>query len=627
MKKFSIILPFIITMGIISPQILHVPAEFSRAIAKGTRTETGLPGEHYWQNKAVYEINAELVPESRELIGSETITYFNNSPDTLRELVVRLYQDIYKRNAVRDFEADPRDVTDGVQLKSIFVDGKEYKTTDTARFSQYGTNVTLTLLSPLKPRTSIKVAIDWAETISRYRNIRTGCYDSTTFFVGYWYPQIAVYDDIHGWDRINYSGQVEFYNDCNDFDVKILVPKEYIVWATGLQKNRELIFNATTMAQLTEADQSSTAQRIAVPGGYTKLFHADTPHTFHYSASDVPDFAFAASNKLFWDARSVVVDSTTNRRALVQTIYPVENDEMKILANTAASILETYSFKYPRIPYPYPAMTVFVNTSPRGGMEFPMMVNDGMPTTHAGTVGLTGHEIAHTYFPFYMGINERRFAWMDEGWATNLPFDLNPATDKSLSAREANAITYSDVAGTSADLPLMIESFQSNGTAYRNASYGKPGCMYDILSDIVGKENFIRAIAYYVTAWHQKHPQPQDFFHCFNAALGKNYDWFWHPWFDRFAYPDLSIDAVSIASGSAHITIRNKGGIPLPVEITVLYADGTSDIKHYTAAVWEFNDTQTFDVPVKTDKQVTIINLGNKAIPDSHHQDNIWTVK
>ncbi len=627
MKKLTCISLLILFTGVTLSQNLHMPSEFKNAVKKDTRSLSGAPGSHYWQNKSSYEITAELIPETRTLNGNETITYVNNSPDTLRVIVVRLYQDIYKKTAIRDFEIDARDATDGVMLKSIVVDGEEYKIADTARFSQYGTNITLSLLSPLKPNATVKLEISWSETISKFRNIRTGCYDSTTFFVGYWYPQVAVYDDIHGWDRLNYGGQTEFYNDCNDFDVKIQVPKNFLVWATGELKNEDMIFNAAAMAKLTEARKSDVVQRMATPETYSSLCSLDTSHVFSFSAQNVPDFAFAASDNLFWDSRSVIVDSLTGRRALVQAIYPVATDEEKEIANTASSILQTFSFVYPRIAYPYPAMTVFVNKSPRGGMEFPMMVNDGTPTTHEGTIGLTAHEIAHTYFPFYMGINERRFAWMDEGWASQLPLDLTPGDEKTSGARESNVRTYNVIAGTSFDLPLFIESSQSNSFAYRNAAYNKPACMYDILCDMVGKENFIKALGAYVSDWHQKHPQPHDFFNSMNTAIGKNYNWFWRAWFETFAYPDLSIDAAVVDQENVHVTIQNVGGIPVPVALTLRYSDGSSTTQRYSAGVWEKENVQTFDIAVNAGKQLKSIILGNKDIPDNNLQNNSWNNK
>ncbi len=627
MKKLTVILLLFLLTGMLHSQKIYMPTEFKNAVKKDTRTLNGAPGSRYWQNKSTYEINAQLNPETRTVNGTEIITYFNNSPDTLREVVIRLYQDIYKKNAVRDFEIDARDATDGVQLKSIIVDGKEYKTTDTAHFSQYSTNFTLSLLSPLMPQSSIKLEIAWSETISRYRNIRTGCYDSTTFFVGYWYPQVAVYDDIHGWDKLYYSGQTEFYNDCNNYDVNIEVPRNFLVWATGQLQNGDKIFNAAAFAKLSDAGKADTLQRIAAPGAYAGLCNLDTTHVFSYTAENVPDFAFAASDKLYWDSRSVIVDSLTGRRALVQAIYPVATDEEKEMANTAASILQTFSFVYPRIAYPYPSMTVFVNKSPRGGMEFPMMVNDGMPPTHEGTIGLTAHEIAHTYFPFYMGINERRFAWMDEGWASQIPFDLNPGDTKTSSARESNNKAYNAIAGTSNDLPLFIESSQSNGYAYRNAAYNKPACMYDILCDMVGKENFIKALGAYVSDWHQKHPQPHDFMNSMNTALGKNYNWYWQPWFETFSYPDLSIDTVVVDQENAHVTIQNVGGIPVPVVLSLHYSDGTSKAQHYSAAVWEKDATAIFDIACTSDKKLTGITLGSKDIPDNNTQNNSWNCK
>lgn len=624
MKKLTILFVLILSAGAIFSQSISIPLELKKAYINKTRSEDGKPGVRYWQNKSAYAITVQLIPETRTLNGSEKITYVNNSPDTLHEIVVRLYQDIYKKNAIRDFEIDARDATDGVHLQSISVDGETYKTTDSARFAQYGTNFSLFLKHPLLTKSSLELAIDWNTTLSAYRNIRTGTYDSTIFFVGYWYPQVAVYDDIYGWDRLIYGGQTEFYNDFNDFDVKIHVPKNYLVWGTGLLQNKEEIFNKATLDKLKTIAESDSLFHLTVPEKYNELFENNTDHVFHLTAEHVPDFAFSASNKLYWDARSVMVDSIAKRRALIQAIYPVVNEEEMVIANTAANILQTFSFTYPAVAYPFPSMTVFVNKGVRGGMEFPMIVNDGMPPDHRNTVALTAHEIAHTYFPFYMGINERRYAWMDEGWATNFPFDLIPGSDSTASARESNVKGYAQVAGTSMDVPLLMQSCQINGTTYRNASYAKPACMYDILSDIVGKERFTKALQSYIAAWNGKHPQPHDFINCMNSALGEDFNWYWHPWLVEFAFPNLALSEVTLDKNTAHVLIEKKGQIPVPVDITVIYHDGSQVKQHFTAAVWEEIKLKSFDIAIAPDKQVKKIILGNKEVPDINKKDNTW---
>ena len=607
-------------------QGLFVPREVKTAYEKGTRSVDGQPGKNYWQNKSVYSIEVEIVPGSRTIHGKESIQYFNNSPDSLHEIVIRLYQDIYKKGNMRDFEIDERDIHSGVQIHSVAVNDKVVDQANFSEWSRSGTNATITLDSVLLPHSSVKLNFEWEFTISKYRNIRTGTYDSTTFFVGYWYPQVAMYDDINGWDRLNYGGQQEFYNDFCDFNVHITAPPKFFVWATGQLSNGKDIFTSQILEKLTQACQSDSLIRITTPEDYehnVSFFQKEIPHTWNYSASNVTDFAFAVSDHYFWDAASVVVDQSTKRRTNISTIYPSPNEESENLANVASTIIKTYSEIFPKVPFPYPSMTVFVNRNPSGGMEFPMMVNDATPHTHSGTVGLTAHEIAHTYFPFFMGTNERRYAWMDEGWAVKIPFDLQTSTLQGESGRERNVKAYEQVAGTQLDIPLVVSSSLLTGTAYRNSAYGKPACAYDFLEDMVGKEKFTSALQQYISIWHGKHPLPYDFFNALNTALGKNYDWYWKPWFMEFGYPDLGLEKIEIKNETVIVTIHKIGNIPVPVELKIWFSDSSMVQKHYDASIWQSSDEYVCVVPNPQGGLIKSVILGSSSIPDINKNNNI----
>ena len=606
-------------------QTLFVPLEVTRAIENKTRTLTGKPGEKYWQNTSVYNIDVEIIPGTRTIRGKETIRYTNNSTDSLHEIIIRLYQDIFKKGGIRDFEIDEKDINDGVIIKSILINNKPVSLKSVSEYSRAGTNASILLSSPLLPKTTLSLAIEWEFTISQYSNIRTGTYDSTTFFVGYWYPQVAVYDDINGWDRLGYSGQQEFYNDFSDFTVHITAPSNFFVWATGMLSNGDVIFTPKVMQKLNDAAKSDSLIRIVTPDDYAqklKFFLNDSSHVWNYSATNVTDFAFAVSDHYLWDAASVVVDSKTNRRVHVSAIYPIRNEESEYVANVASSVLKTYSEVFPQVSYPYPSMTVFINKNTSGGMEFPMMVNDGSPYTHLGTVGLTAHEIAHTYFPFYMGTNERRYAWMDEGWAVVLPFDLQKSKTGEETGKIRNAKAYEQIAGTQLDLPLVIPAFQEKGMAYRNSAYGKPACAYDFLRDMVGKEKFTNALKEYMSIWNGKHPVPYDFFNAFNAALGENFDWYWKPWFMEFGYPDLAINKIDIKKETVVVTIKKVGNIPVPVDLKIVFNDSTSIRQHYDASIWKSSDIHICTVNISKNKTIQTVELGNATTPDINKEDN-----
>ena len=217
---------------------LPIPRNIEKAIEKGTRTLNGAPGQNYWQNKSDYTIKVEIDPPTRKISGEEKIVYYNNSPDTLKQIVIRLYQDILRKGNMRDFEVDPLDINDGVTVTKLVVGGKQFKMDGTDKdISRAGTNLFIKLDKPLAPKSKTEIETSWSFIISKISNIRMGTYDSTSFFVSYFYPQVAVYDDIDGWDEQNYTGQTEMYNDFNNYNVEITTPKKFTLWATGVLQN------------------------------------------------------------------------------------------------------------------------------------------------------------------------------------------------------------------------------------------------------------------------------------------------------------------------------------------------------------------------------------------------------
>lgn len=620
-KNFIAVIFLLATISFAQKSTLPIPLNIQRAIEKGTRTLEGKPGSNYWQNSADYKIKAELEPKTRTITGTEEITYYNNSPDTLKQIVIKILMDIYRRGNTRDFEIDTRALTDGMKSNGIFVEGKEYKTDGTiSKLRREGTNFFIELEKPIVPKSKAEIKCDWNFIIPNTSQIRMGAYDSTTFFIAYWFPQVAVYDDIDGWDVVNYTGQVETYNDFSNHEIELTVPKNFLVWATGGLQNPEEVFAKEILERYKKAYSSDTVIKIVEEMDYQKgLTTADKEKlVYKFKASNVMDFAFATSDHYLWDGSSLIVDKISGRRTFIDAAYNKSSKDFYTVAEVARKAIESFSTHIPGVSFPYPEMTVFNGV---GGMEFPMMVNDSSVPELQGTVHLTSHEISHTYFPFFMGINERKYAWMDEGWATMLPFDFQTANAPGYDPRKRNALSYNDFAGNEQDIPPMVLSYELRGASYRTASYRRPGAAYEFLRQILGDDLFKRCLHNYMNLWSGKHPIPYDFFFTFNETAGQNLNWFFKPWFFETKYPDLSLTAIHTKERIS-LSVSNKGGLPLPVKIKFYYEDGTSEIVYdKNADEWRDGKVGILTI-IKPKAKVKKIELGNTQIPDANLNDN-----
>ncbi len=602
---------------------LYMATNYQKVYSKGeTRRPDGRPGSGYWINRASYKIDVTVYPATRLLKGRAEIEYSNDSPDTLKLLVMRLYQDIYRQGNARNSAMDPLAVTEGMEILRLKVGDVRIDTDDPAGVAQRrGTNLFIKLESPLLPGEKRRLEIDWKYYIAEKSRIRSGMYDKSSAFVAYWYPQMAVYDDVFGWDVLNYTGLQEFYNDFHDYDVRISLPAGYSVWATGILQNPGEILPSEQYELWKQAFRSDETRSLLSQ----KILDEDSVMineggaAWHFRAGHVPDFAFAFSDHYAWDIRSVEVEP--GRRALIQAAYPKDDENSFDVCEIAAESIAFLSGEFPAIPYPYRAMTVFISKN-GGGMEFPMIVNDGSVKKHARRVSLTSHEITHTYFPFMMGINERRFAFMDEGMAVMLPFQaqLALAPEENVIVRRVKG--YNKIGGSIFDLPMMIPSYELTGRAYRNASYNRPGMAYEYLREMLGDKVFLKALHDYVENWQGKHPLPYDFFNTFNRVSGENLNWYWKPWFFEFAYADLALGPINQTAAGLDIVVKNVGGLPLPVRIAVTGEDGREKIVEKTAAVWRRGqDAVTIHVD-EINKPVKVL-LGGETILDADKNNNI----
>ena len=628
--KFFNLVTAIVLLGFIqltAQSSIFIPRNVNESYESGIRNYDGTPGEKYWQNSSEYMLNVEIVPETRMVKGSGAVVYHNNSPDALNKIVVRFYHDIYKKGNARDFQMNEKAINEGMKLERLVINDEEMPLSgDKSRIRRTGTNLLISLENPLESEQSAVFEFEWSFVIPKEGNLRMGTYDSTSFFVAYWYPEIAVYDDIDGWDVYNYTGQTEFYHDFSNYNINITVPENFTVWATGVLQNPDEIFREDILKKYNEARTSDEIINVINEDDYKKgIVTKSGENTFNFVAENIEDFTFALSDHYYWDLTSLVVDGATGRRTVVGAAYKKESKDFYEVAEIAKQSIKFFSEEMPGVPYPFPELTVFNGS---GGMESPMMVNDGSSGSRAGTVGVTSHEIAHSYFPFYMGTNERKYAWMDEGWATMLPFDFQSRSVENNDPLKRNVMTYSAVAGIEIEMPPMVLSVFLRRNSYRIASYARSGIAYQMLRETLGDELFKKALHTYIERWAGKHPLPYDFFFSFNDAVGEDLSWFWKPWFFEFGYPDLAINNVKVEGNVVTVTVIKKGVIPVPVSVYAFTDDNEKAEAQIseTASVWADGKT-SLTLKLQTTKPITKIILGDDHIPDVDKSNNEYIIE
>lgn len=598
---------------------LPVPTNIQKTFDKGTRNPDGSPGAKYWQNGADYKIQLSFSPQNRIVSGSEEISYVNNSPDTLREIVFKLYPNYYQKGSPRDGSVLPQDISDGVRIEKLMVNGTSE---DPGMAHIRATNMILPI-EELLPHQKMQFTINWSYVLNKTSHMRTGEVEEGAYFVAYFFPRIAVYDDIDGWNTFNYNGVQEFYNDFCNFDVAITVPRNYVVWATGSLDNASAVFSGKYVNRIQHAEQEDAITSIIDTMDIKKGdITTDKPvNTWKFSAKDVTDFVFATSDNYVWQSTSLVVDPKTGRRTRVDAAYDPKHKDYAEVIDFARKTVQAMSYTFPAWPYPYPHETVFDGLDQ---MEYPMMVNDNPLEDRASTIELTDHEIFHTMFPFYMGTNETKYAFMDEGWATIAEWIISPMIDSSL-VDSYGVKPYEMLAGDEADLPIMVLSTQESGASYYLNSYPKPAMGYLYVKDMLGDELFTKALHHYIEQWHGKHPMPLDFFNCMNTGSGKNLNWFWKKWFYDRGYPDLAIDKVSRSGKNYKVIIESKGYKPIPVDLTFTFTDGTTQKMHRSIAVWEKGDKK-LTLTLKSDKKLDKVVLGSTYDADKNSENNTYQV-
>ena len=605
-------------------QKLYIPRDIQKAFSKGTRDMSGRPGKNYWQNTGNYNIAITVAPPNRAVKGTEQITYYNNSPDTLKRLNMKLILNIHRPGVARAGAASDDYLTEGIQIDKFEVGGAMAKWNNAAAS---GTNQMVGLPKPLMPHDSIKLNINWHFDLSKESG-REGVIDSTTFYLAYFYPRISVYDDYNGWDTLAFLDAQEFYNDFNNYTLNVTVPKNFIVWSTGTLRNADKVLQPEFAKRLQQSMTSDSTIHIATPADLAakNITTQNETNTWTWTATDISDMAVGISDHYNWDAASVVVDDATHRITSVQAAYPDQSADFHKSVQFSRNALGWFSRNWPGVPYPYPKMTVFQGFA---DMEYPMMVNDSHQDDMKFAQLVQDHEQAHTYFPFYMGINETRYGLMDEGWATTFEYLIGMVENGKKAAddfyKKFRIQRWINDASTMEDLPVITPTSELR-QGYGNNAYGKPSLSYLALKDMLGDALFKKALHTYMDNWHGKHPIPWDYFNSMNAGSGKNLNWFFNNWFFTNGYIDLKLDNAQAVAGGYKLSITNVGGFAAPFDAIVIYADGTTQSTHATSEVWE-KDQQHITITIKANKTAKSILLDGGIFMDATPADNKWMAK
>jgi hypothetical protein len=597
------------------------------------RTGSGAPGPEYWQQRVDYVIRATLDTVARTVSGQERISYFNRSPDTLRYLWIQLDQNLFARGSRGSllFDQGSRFGTagaeGGVTLTQVSEPARESAGhAQPARKLPYlvnGTLMKVELSRPLPPGGHQTIEIGWSFPFGPNAN-RMGIEQidgSTVFEVAQWYPRLAVYDDVRGWNTEQYLGQGEFYLEYGRFDVSLTVPANMLVAATGTLQNPGEVLTALQRARLARARRSDST--VVIRGKNEIDDPSSRPRgqggslTWRFTADSVRDFAWAAARHFVWDAARA-----NSGRTLAMSFYPPSAEPVwRQSTQFVRFAVDSYSSWH---TYPYP-VAINVNGI-EGGMEYPMIVFCHNRTDESALFSVTDHEIGHTWFPMMVGNNERLYAWMDEGvntfmnyydWEKKFPGTYN---------RRGNPKLYIPLALSGREEPIMTPADRIRGDLSVTA-YTKPGLGLILLRDrIIGRDRFDPAFREYIRRWAYKHPTPADFFRTIEDEVGEDLSWFWRSWFYTTERLDQAVDSVSVADSGgvvSRIHIRNAGGMPMPVELDLRMEDGTSRHMSLPVEIWFGGDSYAVVVPGPKRVVGATIDARN-LFPDVHRENNSW---
>jgi hypothetical protein len=603
-------------------------------VRRGTRTRRGQPGPRYWQQHAEYDLEARLHPTDHRLDGTAQITYFNRSPDTLRRVALHLRHNLFRGDAAQQADVP---TTGGMTLEHLSAQGHRLPKHKTPGYRIDGTVAWLSLPAPLPPDDSVSLGAEWSFTVPPAPADGRQGREEDLYVLGYWYPQVAVYDDVDGWVAEPYTGQAEFYMGRADYDVRLTVPHGWLVGATGRLQNPDSVFTARTQRRLTRARRRDAVVRVHSAGTPLHRTLRDTAGTttWHYQAENVRDFAWGTSPHYQWDAtRALVPDASASApdTVRVHSFYRPRPDAAAWphAARFTRQAVETLSEALPS--YPYPTMTAMEGVLNYGGMEYPMFT---VMRPWADTLKLAGdltHEVAHNWIPMAVGTNEKRHPWMDEGFtqyhtAQSMRRRYGPGprprgrpNDSETGQRQ----TYLRVARRGYEVPLSTHGDDIPRSLYFDLPYDKAAQVLSMLRELLGPARFQRAQTAFYKRWWDKHPTPYDYFNTVADITGRDLGWFWYTWIYTTATLDQAIHNVESGRDSTTITITNPGRAPMPIRLNLTRTDGTTTRRTLPVKPW-LNDADTVRVRVPSSPRLRRVEIDPEAtFPDVDRSNQVW---
>ena len=617
------------------PWEITPPDPYRQAILRGTRSATGEPGLNYWTQETQYALTARVFPVTGLLDGSGSITYTNRSPDTLSRLYLEIAQNFHAPGARR---AEAAEVTGGMAIRRVAAQGQELPlgpVPEGPNFQIGGTNMMLTLPQPIAPGETATIDLEWHFNIPQAgAGGRMGRGGDNLLFLAYWYPVMAVYDDVAGWHTEDFTGVSEFYHGFADYDLTVEIPEGWIVSSTGALQNPEEALAPAILDRLEAAWESDSPVQVIGPDDFAEAGTAVTEDgllRWRFAADNVRDVAFAATKESIWEAgRTSVGDRDGDGEEDFTRINTFYREAAPLWANVTA--YQQHAIRYHSrntgFAYPWSHMTAVEGAEIMGGgMEYPMMtlMGDYAARGDSALYNVTAHELAHMWIPMIVGANERRFSWMDEGFATfhenDARMDYHPGLDHHFPDQQI----YVSVARQGREGAIMQPSgYHATSVAFTVASYMKPAAMLAALRAVLGDETFYEATRAFIAEWAYKHPYPWDLFNTFERVSGRDLDWFWRSWYYETWTLDQSIEAVRAEGNETTITVRDKGLAPMPVFLAIELASGEVLGRRIPVTAW-LNGATTASFTLATDSPVARVVIDpENLLPDVDGSNNSW---
>jgi hypothetical protein len=613
------------------------------------RSASGAPGPSYWQNRADYAIRARLDEPNHSLSATETITYTNLSPDTLRYVWLQVDQ-----NQLTDSSRGTHIIEADTAAKPDFVEyagGYHFNSvrvaqggrTSVAEYRVTDTRLKVMLPRPLAPHGGkVQLMLDYHFVIHSHNINRMGWADSKNgpiYELAQWFPRLSVYDDVRGWNTLPYLGPGEFYLEFGDVDFSVNVAADQIVVGSGALVNPEEVLTASQRQRLALAAKSDSTVMIRTAAEASAAAAAGVSsarRTWHFVMHNTHDVAFAVSRAFIWDAARVNLPS--GKTALAMSAYPVES------AGNAAWGRSTEYLKgameiFSRDWYPYPWPVAINVAGPAGGMEYPGIVFCGGDARGADLWSVTAHEIGHDWFPMIVSSNERRNAFMDEGFNTFIDVyasdkfnhgEFAPKRDGEYAPKGGNPAREIVPLLLDPQAPPLMSRADAVTEKYRHAvEYYKPALSLVLLrEEVLGPSRFDEAFREYIRRWAYRHPTPDDFFRTMNDAAGEDLGWFWKGWFVHNWRLDQAVVGVRYAGGNpangSLITIANRDSLVMPVTIRITEQNGKTSTVHLPVEIWETGGEWTFRYGSTSALKSVEIDPEQK-LPDVELGNNRWT--